>query len=117
MLHISFALTTPQLLNGTKSVTRRNGWKKVKVGDQLMAIEKGMGLKKGEKVKKLGVIEIVNVRREPLDALYNNSEDCAREWFPDWTPEQFISFYCKANKSKHYELVTRIEFKMIGAVR
>jgi hypothetical protein len=117
MRNISFALTTPQLLNGTKDVTRRNGWNFLKAGDRLWAVEKGMGLKKGEKVKKLHMIEVVNVRREPLDAIFDNPKDCAREGFPDWIPEQFVAFYCKANKSKPHEIVTRIEFNLVGAIR
>ena len=33
--NISFALTTPQFLDGSKDVTRRNGWLMLKTGDIL----------------------------------------------------------------------------------
>ncbi len=56
--NISFSMTTPQFIDGSKTVTRRMGWKFLKPGDVLCAVEKGMGLKKGEKVKRLGHIKI-----------------------------------------------------------
>ena len=48
--NMSFALTTKQIEDETKDVTRRNGWWFLKPGDQIWAVEKCMGLKKGEKV-------------------------------------------------------------------
>lgn len=50
MRNISFALTTPQFKSRSKDVTRRIGWWFLKPGDVVMGVEKGMGLKKGEKV-------------------------------------------------------------------
>lgn len=47
MRSISFSLTTPQFLDGTKDVTRRLGWEKIKAGDTLRAVKKAMGLKTG----------------------------------------------------------------------
>ena len=46
--NMSFALTTKQIEDETKDVTRRNGWWFLKPGDQIWAVEKCMGLKKGE---------------------------------------------------------------------
>lgn len=66
MRNMSFSITTKQMYAGTKDVTRRLGWWNLKVGDVVMAVEKGMGLKKGEKVKRIYPIEIVSVSREPL---------------------------------------------------
>ncbi len=114
MRQISFALTTPQFIAGTKTVTRRNGWIKLKAGDRLMAVEKGMGLKRGEKVKKLGVIEVVSVKRETLKDIYHEHEGAKREGFPDWTEWAFIEFYCKVNKVLPGSPVTRIEFKKVA---
>ena len=88
MRNISFALTTEQFLSGQKDVTRRFGWWGLKPGDQVRAVEKAMGLKKGEKMKVLGVIEVVSVRREPLNTMA--PEDCALEGFPHFTPDQFV---------------------------
>jgi hypothetical protein len=67
MRRISFALTTIQVQNQTKTVTRRLGWDKLKPGDRLQPIYKGMGLKKGEQQQLLnGPIEILSVRKEPI---------------------------------------------------
>jgi hypothetical protein len=115
MRNISFSLTTPQFIAGTKWVTRRNGWLFAKASDHLMGIEKGMGLAKGEKVKLLGEIEVVSARREPLDMMHHEPNACAAEGFPDWSVDQFIDFYCKANKCKPADEVTRIEFKKVEA--
>ena len=107
--NISFALTIPQFIDGSKDVTRRFGWWNVKAGDVLMAVEKGMGLKPGESIKRLGLIQVVSTRSEPLDAI--TPEDVTREGFPGWTPEQFVDFlvkhYALKNRSK---IVNRIEF-------
>jgi hypothetical protein len=113
MRHISFALTTTQFLDGTKTVTRRNGWQNVKAGDRLMAVEKGMGLKKGEKINRLGEIEIIDARREPLDAIYDEPNGCAKEGFPNWEPQQFIDFYCEHNGNDSRDDITRIEFRRV----
>ena len=47
---MSFALTTEQVRNRTKTVTRRLGWATAKAGDIVQPIVKGQGLKKGERV-------------------------------------------------------------------
>jgi hypothetical protein len=112
MRNISFALTTSQFLAGTKTVTRRMGWKSLKPGTHLMAVEKGMGLRKGEKVKRLGEIEVVKVSRERLKWI--GPSDVCWEGFMGSTPAQFIQFFCEANGCKPSDWVTRIEFKRIG---
>lgn len=118
--NISFALTTPQFLDGTKDVTRRMGWLKLKDGDLLCAVKKGMGLKPGEKIERLGMIRVKSVRREPLDALLRfhpyGEIECQREGFPpphsySW-PSAFIEFFCASHKGCTPEsIVTRIEFE------
>ena len=109
MRSISFALTIPQFRDGTKDVTRRLGSKNLKVGTILKAVDRVMGFKKGEHSKTLGVIKVTSVRREPLDAI--TEEECAREGFPDLTPEQFVDMFCQANKIRcSGHKVTRIEF-------
>lgn len=113
MRNISFSMTTPQFIDGSKDVTRRLGWWKLKPGDRLMAVEKAMGLKKGEKIKPLGVIEIVSVSAEPLSAI--TEADVKREGFPGWTRADFINFFTEKNpKCGPFTLVNRIEFKKVG---
>lgn len=111
MRRMSFSLTTPQFMDGSKSVTRRMGWRFLKAGDHLLAIEKGMGLKKGEKQKVLGEIVVVSVRREVLYAI--TREDVAREGFPDMSRAQFVEMFCKANRCGMGSAVTRIEFQHV----
>jgi hypothetical protein len=112
MKAMGFSLTTAQMRERTKTVTRRLGWLKAKPGDRALAVEKAMGLRKGEQRVRLGVIEIVGVRRERLDAIMQ--EDVIAEGFPEMTPAEFVAFFCKQDrKLSGATEVTRIEFKFI----
>jgi hypothetical protein len=116
--NISFSMTTPQFLDGSKDVTRRVGWKALKVGDVLQAVEKAMGLKKGEAVKALGLIRIRDVRQEPLRRMVDDRayglEECRREGFPQMTTKGFVEFFCAGHKGCEPDsVVTRIEFERI----
>lgn len=115
MRNISFSMTTPQFIAGTKDVTRRMGWLFLKPGDVLQAIEKGQGLKKGEKIKPLGTIRVLAVHRERLSAIESYArygiEEVAREGFADLTAPEFISFFCDGHKGcTPNSIVTRVEF-------
>lgn len=109
---ISFSLTTPQFRDGSKTVTRRVGWQSLKAGDRLLAVEKAMGLRKGEHPVPLGVIEVVSVRREHIREM--DPADCAREGFPDMTPADFAAMFTRHMKCPD-GMVTRIEFKRVEA--
>lgn len=111
--NISFSMTTPQFLDGSKDVTRRMGWMNLRDGDVLCAVKKSMGLRKGEKMQRLGLIRVVSMRREPLGII--TQDDVVREGFPDWTPEQFIEFFCIGHKCRPSSIVTRIEFEHIAS--
>jgi hypothetical protein len=111
MRHMSFSLTTPQFLDGTKSVTRRLGWNNLRPGALVMAVEKAQGLRRGEKVRKLGVIRIVSVRRERLHQI--TQRDVVREGFSDWTCAEFIEMFCRANRCDRLAEVNRIEFEHV----
>ncbi len=113
MRNMSFALTTKQLKDGSKTVTRRLGWQNLKSGDRVMACEKCMGLGLGGKIVHLGCISIVSVRREPLNAI--TQEDCAREGFPNFTPDQFVAMFCEHMGCDPETEVTRIEFEKTQA--
>jgi hypothetical protein len=106
---MSFSLTTKQMRDRSKTVTRRCGWWFLRPGDKICAVEKGMGLKKGEKVKRIGLIEIDVVGPQPLRLI--DAYDVAREGFPYLTPEQFIEMFCECNKCTPDEIINRIEFK------
>lgn len=116
---ISFSMTKEQFLDGSKDVTRRLGWERLVAGDVLRAVEKCMGLKKGEKMKVLGMIEVVDARKEPLDRMIREPEygidECRREGFPNMLPSEFIVFFCKGHTGAFPDrTVTRIEFKKLS---
>ncbi|MFQ3244980.1 MAG: hypothetical protein ACI9SP_001618 [Arenicella sp.] len=108
--NMSFAMTIDQVLQQTKTVTRRQGWRYLLPSGLMQPVEKGMGLKKSEKVKAIGgLIRITRVSREPVDRITHG--DCVREGFPELSPRGFIEMYCDANKCKPSDFCTRIEFE------
>ena len=125
MRNISFMLTTPQFLDGSKDVTRRNGWAFLKEGDILCGVEKSQGLGKGGKIKRLGMIRVVRKSREMLcqivlDRDYGRAE-MTREGFPEGhekhDPAVFMDFFCRSHKGVTPQtVITRIEFEHIGNI-
>jgi hypothetical protein len=120
--NLSFALTTPQFLARTKTVTRRNGWRFLKAGDILCGVEKSQGLGKGGKIKRLGYIRVTGVRREKLNEMVNRIEygkaECALEGFPAPHPYScpfcFVECFCGTHKGiRASSRITRIEFEYI----
>lgn len=94
--NMSFMLTTQQVLAQTKDVTRRVGWWNLKPGDQLNAVEKGMGLKRGQKIVKLGRIEVVSIRHERLDEITPADVIALRDW-GGWSNINMPARYVKRN--------------------
>ena len=110
--NMSFMLTTEQVRNHSKTVTRRTGWHFLKIGDIVNAVEKGMGLKKGEKVRRICQIRIKSIRwGEPLYRI--SKEDCVKEGFPEMAPDDFIDMFCKHNKVRAMCPVNRFEFEYV----
>lgn len=116
-MNISFSLTTPQIRDQTKTVTRRLGWSNLKPGQRLVAIEKGQGLKKGEKVKRITIIEVVSNAPEPLNNIIligiSGFAECRLEGFPKLEPLQFVVMFCQHNKCNEFQTVNRIEFRYL----
>lgn len=111
--NMSFSMTTEAVRNRTKTVTRRLGWDFLRPGDVVCAVEKGMGLKKGEKVKRLGLIRVVSVQREPVWAIEDYADDCKREGFPQLTAYDFVEMFCRANRCHEDDHCSRIEFEYV----
>ena len=111
MRHMSFGLTTNQIRKQTKTVTRRMGWLFLKDGDYVKAVVKGQGLKKGETVTRLCILEVTGVRRERLQSITDS--DVVREGFPQMNAADFIELFCRANKCQADAVVTRIEFRYV----
>ena len=112
MRNMSFFLTTEQVREQTKDVTRRRGWSDLKPGERVQAVVKGQGIPKGEKVEKIVVIECVSNRRERLKEI--TQDECRREGFPQFTPEQFVKMFCEHNGCGAEEPVNRIEFAYVN---
>ena len=117
--NMSFALTTEQIKNRTKTVTRRVGWSNLNFGDIVNACVKCMGLKPGEKVQRLAQIRVVRTRIEPLSRMIQQPEygaaEAAKEGFPGWTGEQFVDMFMEHMTAKFSTdtLVNRIEFEYV----
>lgn len=122
---MSVALTEQAVLDRRKTVTRRLGWKFLKPGDTLTLCRKVMGRKPGEPLVRIAEVRVVDVRREPLDAI--TWSDVAREGFPTiyetgdafydgdpWTPARFVEFFCEHMKCEPDTEVTRIEWEWDG---
>lgn len=106
---MSFSLTTEAIQTKDKTVTRSQGWSQLRVGDLIQPIEKGMGLKKGEKQVLIGKpIVILEITTDEIQAI--DLADVRREGFPDMSVEEFIHMYCKANKVKPWDRCRRICF-------
>nr|VFK58926.1 MAG: hypothetical protein BECKUNK1418G_GA0071005_100551 [Candidatus Kentron sp. UNK]VFK68636.1 MAG: hypothetical protein BECKUNK1418H_GA0071006_100451 [Candidatus Kentron sp. UNK] len=108
--NMSFFHTADQVRDKSKTVTRRIGWQFLKAGDELNAVEKSQGLKKGEKVRVIHRIRVIRVTRERL-------YECASHWearcegFPGWSGAQFIRYFMDTFKCPVDQEVTRIEFE------
>lgn len=109
MRRMSFHLTQSQLVDGSKTVTRRLGWDGLKVGERFLAVDKCMGLKKGEKSKVLAELVVVSVRKERLDSI--DQQDVVREGFPSRTPSWFVEFFCRSMRCDPGTVVNRIQFR------
>lgn len=110
--NMSFMLTTQAIIDRRKTVTRRLGWKFLKPGEIVNAVEKCQGLKKGEKVQRICQLRIVSVKRETLRGV--TQRECEREGFPSMSPADFRDFFIKAHKGCDMATqITRIQFEYV----
>lgn len=113
---MSFALTTDQIRNRTKTVTRRVGWLFLKPGEEINAVNKTMGFKKGERPVLLAKLRVVSIRREPVNAI--TDADVKAEGLADHPaikgfPSCFVDFFCRSHGCLPTTEITRIEFEYI----
>jgi len=113
MRNMSFSLTTKQIQEKTKTVTRRLDWEFLEPGDLVRPVVKAMGLKKGEKVQPIrGPLLVVSVRREPLHRMFSEHDNAtALEGFPFMMVKDFIRMFCRHMNVRSNRIVTRIEFE------
>lgn len=85
-----------------------------------MAVEKAMGLRKGETMVRIHPIEIVSVATEFVNSLvaHRNSDETRNELrlegFPRMQAWEFIDMLCKGGHATN-EKVNRIEFRHLPA--
>lgn len=118
---MSVALTIPQVRDQSKTVTRRKGWTyrdgrvMVAPGDPLTLCEKVQGRKPGEPLVRIVTVTVVSVRRERLDAI--TPADVTAEGFPQYTPGQFIKFFCASHEGcEPGTVITRIGWAYPGGL-
>lgn len=115
---LSVSKTIPQCRAGTKTVSRRVNWLHARVGMQLMLVEKGQGLKPGESIVRIRPVELIDVRREPINRLIDDLEygrrECVLEGFPPphekSDPLVFYQFFCDFSGLIYGDDVTRLEW-------
>lgn len=125
MKSMSFMLTTQQIRDRSKTVTRRTGWADLKPGTLLRAVVKGMGLKKGERMEPLAIIRVLSVRRERLSEMTKDLDygfsEIAKEGFADIPtlayPFLWVEMFCGSHGCKPRDVVTRIEFRYVPGGR
>jgi hypothetical protein len=113
MRNMSFTLTTQQVRDGTKNVTRRIGWNHLKVGDVVMACVKCRGISKGGHVEHIRTIKITSIRKERLDSI--TPDEVLHEGFLAMTTDEFVTMFRKANGCKPGDSVNRIRFEYVEA--
>lgn len=117
---MSVAFTEQAVRDRTKTVTRRKGWQFLKPGDRVTLCRKVMGRKPGEPLERIADVEIVSVRREPLEMVVAAGELTA-EGFPEWEPDgdaygayRFIERYFRPQGIEPWDYVTRIEWRYLN---
>ncbi|MFI7531477.1 hypothetical protein [Nocardia salmonicida] len=109
---MSVSLTEDQVRARTKTVTRRQGWAYLRPGERLTLCRKVMGRRRGEPLVRIVDVEVLDIRREPLDAI--TADDVRAEGFPDMTPTQFVEFFCATHKGcTPSSEVTRIHWRYL----
>lgn len=110
---MAVALTTSQVRDRSKTVTRRLGWRFLKPGDRLTLCAKVRGRKPGEPLDRIVTVTVTSVRREALDAI--TAADVTAEGFPQMTPAEFIAFFCATHRGcAPGTEVTRIQWRYLG---
>lgn len=124
---MSVAYTEAQVLDRTKTVTRRLGWRFAEPGQRVVLCRKVMGRKPGEPLHRLVAVELRSVRRESLGLLNGlldptehglaatyAHDEVAREGFPGMDPGAFVNrFFCAAQGIRPDAEVARIRWSYL----
>ncbi len=110
MLQMSFYYTTTAVKQRTKIHTLRDGWKKLKPGRQFEACVKVRGIPSAE-VEVLATCELESTARRPLNSI--TQQEVIWEGFPDWTPTQFVQWFCQKMKLQPTYVLTFLKYKYL----
>lgn len=121
---MSVAFTEDAVRSRSKTVTRRKGWWEDKAGrrilmpgNRLTLCRKVMGRKPGEPLERICDVEVVSMRREPLNTLRERKDwrdELAREGFPDLDVNTFMRrYFVDAQGIGPHDVVTRIEWRYL----
>lgn len=113
MRRMSFAMTTEAVRARRKFITRRQGWEFLKPLDRFVGIERGQGLKKGEKQVVIAP-ELECMANDPVRIGDMPDAECVLEGFPDLTAAEFVAMYCKANGVTPDDVCRRIVFRYVA---
>jgi len=112
---MSVALTEQAVLDRTKTVTRRLGWRFLRPYDRLTLCRKVQGRKRAdgtvEPLVRIAEVEVLTGRRELLCDI--TFDDVAREGFPNYSLRAFIQFFCLHMRCTPDTEVTRIEWRYL----
>ncbi len=114
--NMSFSMTWPRILAGTKTVTRRSGWGDLEPGELFRAVKQGMGLPRGAKVERGPLCRCLSNTPEQVCDLIrrkNARDEVAREGFPQMTPAQFVAFFVQKMRCQPVTWVNRIAFEYV----
>lgn len=122
---MSVTLTKEAVRERRKTETRRGGWTMLRPGDHLTLCEKVMGRKAGEPLVRICNVEVVAVRREPLNAITDDAvarEGFGRDDLRDYLngPDDgnlaaaFVRFFTDKMGGNPDQEVTVIEWRYLG---
>jgi hypothetical protein len=122
---MSVAFTEDAVVERRKTVTRRKGWWLNKTGDRLLLpgntltlCRKVMGRKPGEPLVRLAEVEVIDVRREPLNLLLDSDaygqQEMTLEGFDGMPPATFLwRYFIDEQGMSADSVVTRIEWRYL----
>ena len=110
---MSFPDTAAEVRERLQTVTRRPGWRFLKPGDLILAIEP----RTRARARELAVLRIRRVRVEPLsrlDIATYAEDELPREGLPCWSKDHFVATFLRRHRLKSADVdVTRIEFEYV----
>lgn len=101
-----------------KDVTRRLRWEWAKPGMYLMAVSRSQGITPERSAETFGVVEILEVRREPLLHIGREGKGgVLREGFTDMLPFEFMAMFIDHMGGDPDAEVARVAFRHVDALR